>query len=139
MTDGTDRGTRWRLAHDVFVFQVKLGLEAVLDLALIPVSLAAAALDLLLGNWRRPRFFHAVLQFGKRCEAWIDLWGVAPRTEGECRPNIDLVMQNIETVMREPRTGPHSVRTLQRWAAMKLSGVAGEGEQQPDRKGDAAR
>jgi len=54
--------------RDVVVFQVKLGMEAVLDIMLIPVSLAAAALDLVLGNWRRPRWFHAVLRFGERCE-----------------------------------------------------------------------
>jgi hypothetical protein len=76
MTGNSNRGSRWRLVRDVFVFQVKLGAEAVLDITLIPVSLAAAALDLLLGNWRRPRWFHAVLRFGERCERRIDLWGV---------------------------------------------------------------
>ena len=75
MTDKSDKGTRWRLLRDVVVFQIKLGMEAVLDITLIPVSLAAAGLDLLLGNWRRPRWFHAVLRFGERCEHWIDLWG----------------------------------------------------------------
>ena len=67
MTDKPKPGTRWRLLRDVVVFQIKLGMEALLDLTLIPVSLAAAALDLLLGNWRRPRWFHAVLRFGERC------------------------------------------------------------------------
>ena len=61
-------------------------MEAVLDITLIPVSLAAAALDLVLGNWRRPRWFHAVLRFGERCEHRIDLWGIA--TPGVGRASI---------------------------------------------------
>lgn len=71
MTDESGRESRWRLFRDVVVFQVKLGMEAVLDLTLIPVSLAAAGMDLLLGNWRQPRWFHAVLRFGERCEERI--------------------------------------------------------------------
>ena len=55
MTDQSDHESRWRLVRDVVVFQIKLGMEAILDLTLIPVSLAAAAIDFLLGNWRRPR------------------------------------------------------------------------------------
>ena len=126
MTSDTDRGTRWRIVRDVAVFQFKCALEAVLDLTLIPTSLAAAGVDLLVGNWRRPRFFHAVLRFGERCEDWIDLWGVAPYGMAESRPGVDAVMQNIEAVIRDPRTGPHAVRTLRRWAAMKLAGGAGK-------------
>lgn len=137
MTSDTDRGTRWRIVRDVAVFQFKCGLEAVLDLTLIPTSLAAAGVDLLVGNWRRPRFFHAVLRFGERCEDWIDLWGVAPNGMAESRPGVDAVMQNIEAVIRDPRTGPHAVRTLRRWAAMKLAGGAGDGPRYGDRDDDA--
>jgi hypothetical protein len=137
MTSDPDRGTRWRIVHDVAVFQVKLGLEAVLDLTLIPTSLAAAALDLVVGNWRRPRFFHAVLRLGERCESWIDLWGVAANGVDESRPAVDAVMHSIEAMVRDPRTGPHAVRTLRRWAAMKLAGGAGDGPQYPDRDHDA--
>ena len=98
MTDQSDHETRWRLVRDVVVFQIKLGMEAVLDLTLIPVSLAAAAMDFLLGNWRRPRWFHAVLRFGERCEHRIDLWRVAT-------PGMD---------------APQS-EELRRWAATKLA------------------
>ena len=121
MTDKSNHDTRWRLARDVVVFQVKLGMEAVLDLTLIPVSLAAAALDLLLGNWRRPRWFHSVLRFGERCEHRIDLWGVAAVDADAPRSEVDAVMRSIETLIRNPRTGPDKVRELRRWAATKLA------------------
>ena len=136
MTDQSDHETRWRLLRDVVVFQIKLGLEAVLDLTLIPVSLVAAAMDFLLGNWRRPRWFHAVLRFGERCEHRIDLWRVA--TPGVDAPpsEIDAVMRSIETLIRNPGTGQDKVRELRRWAATKLA-PSGDGEPPPpDRRND---
>lgn len=121
-TSDSDSGSRWRIVRDVVVFQLKCGLEAVLDLTLIPASLAAAGVDLLLGNWRRPRLFHAVLRFGERCETWIDLWGVAPGVPDEQGQGIDTVMHRLEAMIRDPSTGPDTVRTLRRWAASKIAG-----------------
>lgn len=121
MADNSNRGSRWRLVHDVVVFQVKLGLEALLDLTLIPVSLAAAGLDLVFGNWRRPRLFHAVLRFGERCERRIDLWGAAADDADVSKLEVDAVIRSIETLIRQPGAGPQKVRELRRWAATKLA------------------
>jgi hypothetical protein len=131
MTGTAKKGSRLRLLRDVVVFQFKLGMEALLDITLIPVSLAAAALDLLLGNWRQPRWFHAVLRFGERCERRIDLWGVkadAIAADAE----INAVMRSIETLVREPGTGPQKVRALRRWAAAKLAPGGGDEPPAPD-------
>jgi hypothetical protein len=136
MNDKSDQGTRWRLLRDVVVFQVKLGMEAVLDIMLIPVSLAAAGLDLLLGNWRRPRWFHAVLRFGERCEHWIDLWGIATPGMDAPRSEADAVMRSIEALIRNPRTGPDKVRELRRWAATKIAPAGVVDPQPPDRRND---
>jgi len=127
MTDKSDHGTRWRLLRDVVVFQIKLGMEAVLDIALIPVSLAAAAVDLLLGNWRRPRWFYAVLRFGERCEHRIDLWGVATPGVDAPQSDTDVLLRSIETLVRNPGIAPDKVRELRRWAAMKLA-PGGDGD-----------
>jgi hypothetical protein len=121
MTDKTKRGTRWRLIRDVIVFQIKLGMEAVLDITLIPVSLAAAGLDFVFGHWRQPRYFHAVLRFGERCEGWIDLWGAGVHGAEVSGPGADAVLRSIEAIVRNPGTGPDTVRALRRWAAMKLA------------------
>jgi len=136
MTADPNRGSRLRLLRDVIVFQVKLGMEALLDITLIPVSLAAAGLDLLLGNWRRPRWFHAVLRFGERCERRIDLWGV--KADGQVADaEINAVMRSIETLVRQPGTGPQKVRELRRWAAAKLA-PGGDDAPQPPKRGDDA-
>jgi hypothetical protein len=118
--------------RDVVVFQIKLGMEAILDLTLIPVSLAAAAIDFLLGNWRRPRWFHAVLRFGERCEHRIDLWRVATPGVDVPQSEVDAVLHSIETLIRNPRTGPDKVRELRRWAATKLA--PSDDAEVPDRK-----
>ena len=137
MAGNSNRGSRWRLVRDVVVFQVKLGAEAFLDLTLIPVSLAAAALDLLLGNWRQPRWFHAVLRFGERCERRIDLWGVAADAN-VADVEINAVMRSIETLIRQPGAGPQKVRELRRWAAMKLAPGGDDEPKPPKRSNDAA-
>jgi hypothetical protein len=137
MTDQSDHNTRWRLVRDVAVFQIKLGMEAVLNLTLIPVSLAAAALDLLLGNWRQPRWFHTVLRFGERCEHRINVWGVAGHGAHAPLSEVDAVMRNIETLIRRPGTGPDKLRELRRWAATKLT-PSDEGDRNaPDRRNDS--
>jgi len=127
-----------RLLRDVLLFQVKSGLEAVLDLTLIPVSLAAAGLDLLLGNWRQPRWFHAVLRFGERCERRIDLWGVPGGDDEVPNTEIEAVMRGIETLIRHPSTGPRKVRALRRWAATRLAPGDGEERPAPERRDDSA-
>jgi hypothetical protein len=137
MTSTAGRGSRLRLLRDVIVFQVKLGMEALLDITLIPVSLVAAGLDFLFGNWRQPRLFHAVLRFGERCERRIDLWGVAPDGRVASTLEVDAVMRTIETLIRQPGTGPQKVRELRRWAAMKLS-PGGEDAAAPPKRDDDA-
>ncbi len=136
MTDKSDRESRWRLIRDVLVFQIKLGMEAVLDITLIPVSLAAAGLDLLLGNWRRPRWFHTVLRFGERCEHRINLWGVAAHGVDAPQTEVDAVLRSIETLIRQPGTGPGKVRELRRWAATKLAPSDDGNLPPPDRRDD---
>jgi hypothetical protein len=138
MKNNAKRGSRLRLVRDVIVFQVKLGMEALLDIALIPVSLTAAGLDLLLGNWRQPRWFHAVLRFGERCERRIDLWGVID--DGELADaEINAVMRSIETLVRQPGTGQQKVHELRRWAAAKLAPGEGSASQPPQRGNDTTQ
>jgi hypothetical protein len=136
MSDTPD--TRWRLVRDVAVFQVKAALEAVLDVTLIPLSLVAAGIDLLLGNWQRPRWFHAVLRFGERCEERINLWGVAPPGAGTPQTEVDAVMRSIEALVRRPGVAPDKVRELRRWAAAKLAPGDDATAQVPERRNDPA-
>ena len=72
-------------------------------------------------RWRRPRWFHAVLRFGERCEHWIALWRIATPGSDAPRSEVDAVMHRVETLIRNPRTGPDKLRELRRWAATKIA------------------
>lgn len=95
---------RWQLIRDVAVFQVKLGVDALRDLVLSPVSLVAAVLDLVTGDRPRP-YFYEVLAAGRRSEAWIDLFGAAERVDpgrpahGPEDAGIDALMRRVEEVL----------------------------------------
>jgi transcription termination factor NusB len=60
------------LARDVLLLQVKLLLDALRDVVLSPLTLAAAAIDLALSRWQSPRYFRAVLRLGVYELLWRD-------------------------------------------------------------------
>ena len=136
MAADSNRGSRWRLVRDVVVFQVKLGAEALLDITLIPVSLAAA------GAGPAARELATAALVPRRAAVRRTLR--APdrpvgREGGRERADLEInaVMRSIETLVRQPGSGPQKVRELRRWAAMKLA-PGGDDEPPPTRRNDRA-
>ncbi|HMM66694.1 MAG TPA: hypothetical protein PKC03_07100 [Dokdonella sp.] len=113
--------TRSSLARDVLLLQFKLLLDALRDLALSPLTLAAAALDFLLAGRQPPRYFHAVLKLGERSDEWIDLWAAARGARATDRENVDAMLARIEEVISDPKTGARRARVLKRWAERQMS------------------
>ena len=66
---------RWEFLRDVVIFLVKVGLEAVRDIALVPVSMLAALGDLLSGSLGQDNAFHRVMDLGRRSDRWLNLFG----------------------------------------------------------------
>jgi hypothetical protein len=108
-----------RLLRDVARFQLKLWMEAARDLVLIPVSLAAAAIDLVFAKQSPPRLFREIIKLGRRSDDWIDLWGTVDADKKV--ENVDAVMARVERMLRDPRTGSRQARALMRWMEMTLS------------------
>lgn len=71
---GTDSG-RKGLLRKVVIFQLKLFVDGLRDLFLVPISLIAAALDLLSGANVASGNFASVMNLGRRSERYIDLFG----------------------------------------------------------------
>jgi hypothetical protein len=93
---------RWVLIRDALVFQVKLALDALRDLVLSPVSLAAALVGLVVPE-RRPLFYD-LLALGRRSERWIDLFGAARvgwDEERELPAGIDAWVARLEQTLAE--------------------------------------
>lgn len=107
------------LARDVIGFQLKLLLDTARDLITSPIALVAAALDFLLIRQQSPRYFRGVLRLGKRSEEWIDLWAAA--YEDKAQPEtVDAVIDRVEALLRDPRSGARKAKVLRRWAEREL-------------------
>jgi hypothetical protein len=68
--------SRWRLVRDVGVLQVKLIVDGVRDLMLVPASLIVGVVSLVSSENGKPGpQFYQLLEWGKQTEQWIDLFG----------------------------------------------------------------
>jgi hypothetical protein len=100
-TSVLNRPSRVRLLG---AFSLKVGLEAIRDVVLIPLALLAGLAGLLLSPAAPDRFFREVLRLGARFDDFLDLFGVAARTApplalGAAR--VDDLVDGIEAVLRE--------------------------------------
>ena len=102
---------RWRFIRDVAVFQLKMLLDNVRDLVLMPVALAAALIDLLIRGEREGARFYKVLRWGWHSEKVIDVYSAIedqPPGEFEVGRNytVDGVIARLENVVaREVEKG----------------------------------
>ena len=95
---------RWRLLRDLGAFVLKVGLETIRDLVLVPLALLAGLAGLVLSPSAPDRLFREVLRLGARFDDWLDLFGAAARTApphalGAAR--VDDLVDGIEAVLRE--------------------------------------
>ena len=67
---------RWTLARDIGVLQVKLVIDGLRDLMLVPASLVAGIVSIMssIDGKPGPQFYH-LLSVGKQSERWINLFG----------------------------------------------------------------
>ncbi len=100
---------RWTLARDVAVLQVKLLVDGLRDLLLVPASLIAGLISLFGSENGRPGpHFYQLLDLGKQTERWINLFGAlrnAPPDVGGVEPfpeaDMDELVGRLETFMRD--------------------------------------
>ena len=96
---------RWTFVRDVAVFQLKLFLDNVRDLVLMPVSLVAALIDLVFRGKREGALFYRVLRWGQHSEAVIDVYSAIEHHErGEFKVSrdytVDGVIARLEGVLK---------------------------------------
>lgn len=100
---------RWTLVRDVAVLQVKLLVDGLRDLLLVPASLVAGLISLFSNENGRPApYFYQLLDLGKQTEHWINLFGAlrnAPADLGqvEAFPDADMdeLVGRLETFMKD--------------------------------------
>jgi len=90
------RDARWVLVRDVAVFSIKAGIEAVRDVVLIPVAIAAGLVGLLFQARDPGGVFQLVVQAGRRFDRWLDLFGERGGEQG-----IDTILGRVERAIVE--------------------------------------
>jgi len=95
---------RWKFLRDVLVFQFKLLLDNVRDFALVPISLGAALIDLIVKGEREGALFYKVLRWGAHSEEVIDVYSAIEHHDpGDFKisPNytVDAVIARLEGVL----------------------------------------
>jgi hypothetical protein len=99
---------RWQLAKDAVIFQVKLGLDAVRDLLLSPVSIVLAIWDVLKGHTQEQSYFYRLMQFGHKTDKWLSLFASPLDKKDEQiisgenteNYNVDQLLNKIESVLK---------------------------------------
>ncbi|HMG06846.1 MAG TPA: hypothetical protein VK581_15415 [Chthoniobacterales bacterium] len=107
----TNSDDRWKFLRDVLVFQLKMFLDNVRDFALMPVSLAAALIDLFYRGEREGALFYKVLRWGSHSERVINVYSAIEHhqaSEFKVSPGytVDGVIARLEdVVIREVEKG----------------------------------
>jgi len=86
---------RWTLIRDIAVFQMKLIVDGLRDLILLPISLGVGLYSLIKGGDEPGMEFYDLLRVGRRSEHWINLFGAAehagaPGALDDLFPNADI-------------------------------------------------
>ena len=74
---------RWTLIRDILVLQIKLIVDGLRDVILVPVSLIVGIVSLLKAGNASGSEFYELLRVGRRSEHWINLFGAAERVYGQ--------------------------------------------------------
>ena len=95
---------RWTLIRDIVVLQVKLIVDGLRDVILVPVSLLVGIFSLIRAENAPGSGFYELLRLGRRSERWINLFGAAERVYGPAiaddwfpAENIDEMVSRVES------------------------------------------
>ena len=91
---------RWTLLRDIAVLQVKLVVDGLRDLVLVPVSLIAGIISLVKSGDEPATEFYDLLKMGRRSERWINLFGAAERVHGPASEDDQLLSEDIDALAR---------------------------------------
>ncbi|MGH6876679.1 MAG: hypothetical protein ACREHV_04785 [Rhizomicrobium sp.] len=100
--------SRWPFLRDVLVLQLKLLIGNLHNFILIPATMGAAVLDLIFKSGRHGSRFYQVLDWGRRAEDAIGLYGALDRRDEGLKRDftVDAVVARVEDVIvREYQKG----------------------------------
>jgi len=114
---------RWTLLRDLGVLQIKLLVDGLRDLILVPASLVTGIVSVAAGKDGKPGSqFYQLLAWGKESEGWINLFGAVKNSPEEIeqpRPfgdrDIDDIVGRLESfVVDEAKRGGLTLQAKER-------------------------
>ncbi len=101
----TEGVSRWVIVRDLGIFQLKLALDGLKDIILMPVSIAAAAMAIFFGGEERGRLFYMILRGGEKFDLWLNLFGATQRSDidglfGGSKAGSDSLLGQLEQQIR---------------------------------------
>jgi len=114
---------RWTLIRDLGVLQLKLLVDGLRDLILVPTALVAAIISIASGKDGKPgTHFYQLLAWGRESEAWINLFAAVENSPAEIkRPkpfgdrDIDDIVGHLESfVVDEVKRGGVTAQAKER-------------------------
>jgi len=95
---------RRTLIRDAAVLQVKLAVDGLRDLLLVPVSIVAAFISLTRAGARPGTEFYDLLRIGRRSERWINLFGAAEHVHGPPSNDEEFGAEDIDELVSRVET-----------------------------------
>jgi len=91
---------RWTMLRDLGVLQIKLIVDGLRDIVLVPLSLVAGVISIASGKDGRPgpEFYH-LLACGKQSEVWINLFGAVKNAPEEMEQTIPFRDKDIDDIV----------------------------------------
>jgi hypothetical protein len=103
VTEEIEDPGHWPMLRDLAVFQGKLVLDALRDLALSPISIISGVLGIIRNPKAPGRYFYALMKLGTRSDKWINLFGASKHVgldEASLEePSIDDVVERLEALV----------------------------------------
>lgn len=107
------------LIRDLLIFQLKLWMDGLKDVVLLPISVGAGILDVLLGPRSSGYRLYAVLRMGERYDLWLNLFGAAAEAErsgeglfGGSEPGDGTMVGRLEEMSTESKKSEPDTRTV---------------------------
>jgi hypothetical protein len=107
MQEIPSKNESWSLIRHGIVFQLKLGLDALRDILMSPVSIVLIVADIVMTNNHQQSYFIRLMRIGKKSDRWINLFAAdlpdaKPSDSSVAEDsNVDYWFSKIETVVKE--------------------------------------
>ena len=131
----TNTSKRSILIRNTVVFQLKLMVDGLRDLVLLPVSLIATLIGLLRGGDEPEREFNQVIEIGRESEQWINLFGNHDAKDNSSAVvSIDAIFTKVEKTLKKQYQAAGTSKSAQAEIDEALQTVHDEATRQPSVK-----